>query len=398
MPGLRSNEGYLIAAALICISLPLLCEAYTKTPGRLKKIEVTGSNNLRLNSTYRRMLLPDSLDSSLYKSLRAYMGIRLDTLHGKDFSNIRKITAWVNKKWVHNPYGIAPVEANGMDILNAVDRGEKFSCLEYSKLLRDVLHANGYVARIVTLQSHEIDYSGPGTAHVAVEVYLSSQEKWIYIDPQWGIYLKSNDRLLNIYEYQKLVGTEKIHDVQIVNVHNNKPVTDREYSDYSEFIKQYLGFYSVDVIAEEERVHMLLALQGKKWPVTFQGLPRISQIYSEEHNDVYFDLNRTSMVLMYRPQSQALHSRNIEIYSVDDYMEKMPEFAAVPDFDIALHNNMPWFDHYEYRIDKGKWNSKKKNERIRWLLHRGGNDLQVRAVNSQGRYGPVTYISMNYNR
>lgn len=377
------------------MSIVVVCSGLVQA-AELARIEVQESNNYRLSSAYRRMLLPDRLDGSEYVALRQYANLRLKTRLRDELDNIFDLTAWVHRRWQHDPYGVAPPQARSLDILQAAERGEKFSCTEYSKVLRDILRAYGYISRRATLQSPGIAYGGLGAAHVAVEVYSSQLDKWIFLDPQWGMYLQVQGKPISIYEYYQLKKQGKEREAVIRPVQENlhKDVA-AEAAEYRAFLDQHLGYLSVDLLADQERVHVLLALQGGSWPLTFQGLPRNAQIFSDDPRDIYFDVNRVSLVLNYRDESQVLSKMNIEFSSEQDYIDKMPDFAAIPDFIITPHHNMPWFSYYEYRIDGGGW-IRLKEDTLRWRLGAGKNRLEMRAVNVQDRRGAATYLQIGY--
>lgn len=362
----------------------------------LRRIVVQEANNYRLSRTYERMLLPRNLDGSEHVALRRYAGLKPGTRLRDELENIMTVVAWVHKRWQHDPFGVAPPQARSLEILHAAERGEKFSCAEYSKVLRDVLRAYGYISRRATLQSPGIAYGGLGTAHVAVEVYSSQLDKWIFLDPQWGMYLEYQKQAVSIHEYYRLKMQGKEREIIFrpvrAGLHEN---FQKESSEYREFLNRHLGYLSVDLLSDQERVHVLLALQGKSWPLTFQGLPRNAQIFSDDPQDIYFDVNRVSLVMNYRIESQSLSKANIEFSSEQDYLNKMPTFAAVPDFVITPHHNMPWFSYFEFRIDRGKW-TRLREEVLRWRLRPGKNRLEVRAVNVQERRGGITFIQIGY--
>jgi len=362
----------------------------------LKRIEVQESNNYRLSGAYKRMLMPDRLDSGEYVALRQYADLRLKTRLRDELDNIYTLAAWVHRRWRHDPYGMAPPQASSLDILHAAERGARFSCTEYSKVLRDIFRAYGYISRAATLQAPGIAYGGLGSAHVAVEVYSSQLDKWIFLDPQWGMYPRYKGQPISIYEYYRLKKQGREQEVSF-NPFQENMIADvaREASDYRAFLDQHLGYLSVDLLADEERVHVLLALQGESWPLTFQGLPRNAQIFSDDPQDAYFDANRVSLVLMYRDESQALANMNIEFSSEQEYLDKMPAFAAIPDFTVKPHHNMPWFAYFEYRIDNQKW-TRLKESSLRWRLRPGNNRLEMRAVNVQERRGSITYLQIKY--
>lgn len=363
----------------------------------LQRIVVEETTNYRLSLAYQRLLLPESIEAAQYASLRQYVNIQLDPSPQHELANLFLLAAWVHQRWEHDAYGSAGSQAQAMDILRAAERGERFSCVEYSKVLREVLHAYGFVARVASLQASNIAYSGLGGAHVGVEVFSSQLDKWIYLDPQWGLYPLHQGKPINIYDYHILKQQNREQAISFKSVQSDKSNQQVDTSEYRRFFEQYLGFLSVDLLADKERVHVILAMQGTSWPLTFQGLPRNAQIFTRDAQDLYFDLNRVSLVLNYRHESQPLNHKQIEIASATDYMDKMSLFAAVPDFVVRPHHNMPWFSFYEFHVDNGGW-KKLNSDSFDWRLHAGKNKLDVRAVNTAGQTGPVTSIKIDYAR
>lgn len=361
----------------------------------LLRITVTDTNNFRLGREASGLRLPESTRNPAYDALRRYLKPGKEA-GDDDWQSIVSIARWVHQRWRHDPFGSAAPQTDALTLLQSFPPGAAFSCNEYSKVLRDMLRANGFIARSVTLQSRGIAYSGLGASHVAVEVYLSSLNKWILIDPQWGFVPGHNGRLLNIYEVYQLKTAGRYDEV--VFDHFGSLTGEKlaaSIKEYRSFLAEYFGYLSVDLLSDHERVNVIIALEGKSWPLTFQGLPRNAQIFAEAIGDIYFDVNRVSLTLNYRPESQPLNRQQIEFSSEQDYLAKMPQFAAVPDFMVTPHNNMPWFAFYEYRIDRGRW-IKLMDEGFAWKLRKGQNRLEVRAVNSESRRGPVTYMQIDY--
>ncbi len=89
----------------------------------------------------------------------------------------------------------------------------------------------------------------------------------------------------------------------------------------------------------------------------------------------------------------------VEKYKIktnDDYIANMHHFAAVPKYNLKFGNNMPWFDHYEVKIEEDtKW-KRTKSDSFKWSLIEGINLFQVRAVNQAGLPGPVTSVKVEY--
>jgi hypothetical protein len=61
---------------------------------------------------------------------------------------------------------------------------------------------------------------------------------------------------------------------------------------------------------------------------------------------------------------------------------------------INLEHCMPWFDHYEARVDGGDW--ERREESFDWVMQEGVNLLECRAVNVQGRAGPVSRLEVGF--
>jgi len=364
----------------------------------LQRIIVEKSNNHRLSNAYQRMFLPTHIDSQEMFALKAYAGLKIKPRQRDEMENLLAVAVWVHQRWKHDPYGIATPDTTALEILQRAEQGARFSCTEYSKVLRDLYRAHGYVARLATLQAPDIAYSGLGTAHVAVEVYSSRLDKWIFIDPQWGLYPQHRGLAINLYEYFQLKSQGRQKEVHFVPLKKGLlSNAEQEAVAYREFLHQHLGYLSVDLTTDEEQVHVLLAMEGRSWPLTFQGLPRNAQIYSSDPQDLYFDMNRVSLVLNFRYEAQPLSRLNIDYGSEQEYLQKMPMFAAVPDFIVHAHNNMPWFSHYIYRTGGGKWKTVQQDS-WDWTLHKGENLLEVRAVNTQGIMGPTTFFRIYYGR
>ena len=378
------------------------CGALAQPDAPLRRIEVTDTNNFRLDQAAKTMALPDTLDAAEYVRLREYLAPRV-RLGEEELDAIQQLADWVSRRWQHDAHGVAPLQFSAVDILQAAERGQRYSCTEYSKVLRDSLVALGFIARVVTLQSTDIEYGPPGTAHVLVEVWSNQLQKWIMVDPQWGLYPRDGTRWLDVLELYRLKKAGKLGRVAMVPVASvqRRPSEAQLRAlgeEYRAFVSGYLGYLSVPLRADRERIHLLFPLDGQRWPLTFHGLPRSAQVFTTDPSDIHFEPNRVSLVLTYRAHAQPVGVLGeLEIESEQDYIAKLPKFAAVPDFDISMHHNMPWFAAYELAIDDAPW-SRLGGESAHWQLHEGINLLRVRAVNAAGWRGPETFIEIRYGR
>ena len=358
----------------------------------LKKIQVLDSNNSPVQMRYHALVLPQSLDEPDYRMLRERTRSAVK-LGDNEWENFMLLLAWVSTRWQHDPYAQAGTSSSALDILLQAEHGQRFSCVEYSKVLRDALIANGYAARTVSIQRKDTAYAGMGSAHVVVEAWSNTWDQWIYLDPQWGLFARYQDKPLNVYEIYQLKQQGLFDNIEWVGVVDGRPIDQNEYR---QFLVEYFGYISVSARQDNSPVNLLLGLEGRQWPLTFQGLPRKSPLFSLDPADVYFSLDHTSVLLRYRMDSQPMKKQGVmEFDSEEEYLSRMPLFAALPDFDVITKNNMPWFSYLEISRDGGQW-QRKETEPFRWLLHDGKNRLQVRAVNAAGRAGVATHIVIQY--
>jgi len=377
---------------LACLPIILTCPAGATEA--INKITVTDTNNFRLGREYTGLNLPASNNNPYFDGLRRYNPSQVPV--PDETQAIVAMAKWVHQRWTHDPFGSAAPKTDALTLLKTVPAGAGFSCNEYSKVLRDMLRADGFVARSVTLQRSDISYGGIGSSHVAVEVFNNQLNKWMLIDAQWAFYPVYRQQPINANEIFELKQAGRFAQIDFVSFSDDdQNKQQQDLSEYRNFINQYLGYITVEQLADDEKVNVIYQLEGREWPLTFQALPRNAQIFSERLRDLYFDLNRVNLVLRYNMESQRLQNVQMDFSSDQDYLDKMPQFAAVPDFIVSPHHNMPWFDHYEYRIDTAKW-QKLNGDSFAWSVRKGANRIEVRAVNRSHRPGPVTYIDINY--
>jgi len=110
---------------------------------------------------------------------------------------------------------------------------------------------------------------------------------------------------------------------------------------------------------------------------------------------LYFDLNRSIIFFTYR-DNQTLKDLSKDITTNEDYLKKMPLFAAKPDFIINFQNNMPWFDYYELSINGTVVTVKEKEYSL--SLREGLNEIQVVGINRAGLKGIPSDITIKYDK
>lgn len=385
-----------LGGAMFAPSVP--AAGHVESTGSLRRITVLETNNFRLQRGVRGLILPDSSDAPEYAALRATVMPKLSTTAGSEFELMQALTDVVHRAFRHDPFGDATPDMRSLDILRAGETGKKFSCVEYAQVLTDVLLSQGLPARSMSLQSPQVAYGRLASGHVLTEVWSNQHDKWILLDAQWGVYAEYQGTPLNAYELFRAMEQGKWKAVHFLPVRadpaNAKVATrlDREYRD---FIGNYLGYLSASLLADDEGVPVLLKMAGEEWPLTFQGLPGQAHVFARSPADLYFEINHVSLVMEFRPDSQPIRREDLVHGTPRDYEQRMASFAAVPDFKVTPHHNMPWFSHYEYAVNDGAWR-RLPDGAFRWNLAEGENRLRVRAVNRAGRYGPETRMRIRY--
>jgi len=375
----------------------LTMNAYCEDDKKLYKIEIIKSSNFVIKDDYLHLLYPEKIDSPEYKELKEYVLKNIQTDPSKDPEFIIEVLDWVGHQWKHNGFNEAPESMTSMEILQRARKGEQFRCVEYGKVLKDILLAFGYLSRTVALKTSSAPYGGLGQGHVATEVWSNSLRKWIFVDPQFSIYVKHRGSFLNYYEIYELKKDGKFNEIEffLTKKFNEKKEIDDYVDNYRKFISRYMGSIDMSYRLGEKTVRLVLMMEGKNNFLTFQGLPYNNAIFTSDVRDLYFDLNRSIIFFTYR-DNQTLKDLSKDITTNEDYLKKMPLFAAKPDFIINFQNNMPWFDYYELSINGTVVTVKEKEYSL--SLREGLNEIQVVGINRAGLKGIPSDITIKYDK
>ena len=364
-----------------------------------KKIAITESNNAPyfLNSGAGVFAKRDLTYLQQLKSYVEAHGFPTAEKNG-EVEFVLSSLKWVSSQWDHDGMNEPAKGAKGLDILKDVyERKIKYRCVEYGLVLSDVLQAYGFVTRSIALRSIDVAYGGPGSGHVATEVWANSLGKWIFLDGQFGLYLtaKGHTSPLDYYEISQEKKAGRWSDLELHFLKPSKKV-EQDAKDYKAFLINYFGYMSVsDGSNGSPRVSLLL--ESHHQSVTFQGMQQDDVVFTDDAKTVYPEMNRVTVILKYRPAPQDFQAlfAKLKIKNSDDYLKKMGAFAAVPDFVANLKTTEPFFDRYEYRIDSKEWSSLAENS-FAWKVEKSSSRLEARAVNKFGRPGPTTYLVVTY--
>jgi hypothetical protein len=237
--------------------------------------------------------------------------------------------------------------------------------------------------------------------HVAAEVWSNEQGKWIFVDPQFGIYAKSGNEYLNFYDMYLMKKEGKFDTILFIPLDRVLKARnlDREQviTGYKAFISGYFGYMDSPFITGDNRtVTLTLPLEARHPFLTFQGGNSDNLVFTGMKESLYSDINRVMAIFTYREKPRnAEVARTYSIKTGEDYTRLMPLFAAEPKFRVSLEHSMPWFHHYEFRINESLWRVVKNNS-LDWELREGVNRLKIRGVNSAGHSGPEMSVTIGY--
>ncbi|WP_461634078.1 transglutaminase domain-containing protein [Labilibaculum euxinus] len=360
----------------------------------LKKITVVESNNPILNYNYEKLPLKDSINTLEFKELKGYVLSRTTIKSKNEPELFFELMKWVSNQWKHDGWHAAPDSLNSLGILkSAHDDGQQYRCVEYGGVLNDILNSFGYVARTVGLKHKDADYGGAGMGHVATEVWSNKLNKWIFLDPQFGIYAQKDNVPLNIFEIYQIKKVGNFEKIEFIEVKTNK--ASKDYG--TGFLTNYLGYIDINQNYRNKSYSLALKMEGERDFLTFQAFPRPKVLYTSNFEDVYFSINQTMVLFDYNEDEITRTEEEfgkLDIKTVEDFNDNMAIFAAKPNFILSFDNNMPWFKNYIVKLNNSV--IEEQNKKYCVNLKKGMNTLTILAVNQNGIEGVPTVIKLKY--
>lgn len=360
----------------------------------LKRITIVENKNPILNFNYERLTLEDSINTLEFSELKKYVTSKKIIKSKNEPELYFELMEWVSNQWEHNGWNAAPDSLNSLGILKSVhEDGQQYRCVEYGVVLNDILNSFGYVARTVGLKHENVDYGGAGMGHVATEVWSNKLNKWIFLDPQFGIYAQKDNVPLNIFE---IYTVKKVGDFDKIVFMEAK--TNKANNDYGiGFLTNYLGYIDIKQKHRNQSYSLALKMEGERDFLTFQAFPISKVAFTNNVEDLYFSLNQT-MVLFDYIEDEIRRTEEeygkLDIKTVEDFNKNMAMFAAKPNFKVSFDNNMPWFKNYRVKLNNSVIDE--QNGKYYVNLNEGVNTLTVIAVNQNGIEGIPTVIKLKY--
>lgn len=368
---------------------------------KLQKISISDTNN-----TLDVMAIPDwvfiPLEASELKKLKNYVEERgFHPSQNTEEEFVLSALSWVSSQWDHDGMNEPPKSFHALDILKEVhNKKTRYRCVEYGLVLSEVLQSYGFVTRTLSLRSNDVSYGGFGQGHVAMEVWLNDIGKWIFLDPQFGVFLTTeNSQIpLNYFEIYQEKKAGRFNNL-VVNTNSaskNFIMKAADKLSYKNFLRNYFGHISLSDKLKNEVASLLL--ESKNIPLTFQGTPLNNALFTNRSELFYPEMNRVALFISYKDNDKNFMElmKKLKIESDTDYLKKMPLFAAKPDFKVTIKSRSKIKETYQYREGHiGAWKDVTGNS-FEWIAKNKTNRIEVRSVNEFGRPGPVTFLEVNY--
>ncbi|MFC3121217.1 hypothetical protein [Agaribacter flavus] len=383
-----------------CFILLFSFIAFSSSCNELKKIEVTATNNFQ-SSTFAH---PKGLETTQNPKLSAYVFERAKFQNLSDPQLFIQVMDWVASQWQHDGFNQAPHGMSSLEILkNVHERGERYRCVEYGKVMADILSAMGHYSRTVGLQSSDVAYGGWGKGHVAAEVWSNSLNKWVFFDPQFSIYAMNEGEYLNIYDIHLLKAKGKLEQIDFITTSKYASANNLDHAvaakEYKLFLSNYLGFHVSSVFINGEYQNLYLMMESKAPALTFQGMGRTTQsLFTDSFDIAYPKLNQVVVSLSALPNENSNVQQIFKEYGIkteEQYIDNMWRFAAKGEIAMSFNTNMKNFKSYQVKIGNGIW-EQIDGEEFLWNLSLGENVFQVRSMSTSNVYGPTTFIEIMY--
>jgi hypothetical protein len=386
--------------SLLTFSLILFSAQEYSFSKPLKKIIIDSTNNVALSDRHYYLSIPSAYNKKQVQMLKEFIQQRFKPKMQSDIQAFGEILSWVNSRWDHDG-SMSPANMSSMEILEAAEQGRNFSCNEYANVFTDIMHSLGFVCRTIGVATSDIAYGGMGVSHSLCEAWSNDLNKWILIDPQFGLLIKQGNQYVNFAELQVLLSKKLDKSIQFEHFDIRKKTTkEREQlrTEYLEFIKQYNAYIMFNARLSGKDILHVLPLGSYPQFLTSQGGNTRPLIFLSTINDAYFSLNRTHMLFDFNiPSGDAGSVAAIDSNLTQElFMERMAETASIPDFTISFSNNMPWFSHYEMRFNEDDSWKKISGNTMKLLLRNGKNTIEVRSINQAGIAGPITFMKVRY--
>jgi len=296
---------------------------------------------------------------------------------------------WVRGQWDHGFSHSFDTVKDALDILHEVAKGEQFCCGHYTQVFVACATALGWPARPVGISiadpGFRRDHHRCNVGHSVPEIWSNELAKWIVLDPDLNLHYEREGTPLSALEVHDAWLSRGADSVTVVQEQPEfVPVNERSIQvarempwgvpDYDEEtsrlnVARFTRHNVMDYYARV-RINGWEWVDGRCLPTFVNNFqPSGGHTWTSSTDDMYWAVNMVRL-------------------------STRPSWEDGAKVAVTLEHCMPWFDHFEARIDEGDW--KRVEEAFDWPMNEGANVLECRAVNVQGRPGIPSRIEVGY--
>lgn len=183
-----------------------------------------------------------------------------------DLARVKIVSAWVSGLWHHDGRN-TPKQNDPLYILDQVQKGERFRCVEYAIVINGCLNALGIPSRILSLKTADVETREYGAGHVVAEAWLRDAKRWAFADGQWNAIPTYDGEPVSAVEFQRYLA-QGTSDLRIAGF------SSRERTKYFKWIAEYLCYFDTPldsrVVGQTSTQKLMLVPAGAPKPKVFQ--------------------------------------------------------------------------------------------------------------------------------
>lgn len=308
------------------------------------------------------------------------------------FEGLLALKRWVRGRWDHG-WSHRQVEVgDGLDILRHAAEGRRFCCGHYARVFADCARALGWPARLVGLSLADCefprDHTVQNVGHSVVEAWSDDHEKWVVLDPDLNVHYEHAGVPLSALEVRAAWLDGREAEVDMVQ---DEPAFVLPSAEAVEALRD-IEWRADD--PDEAACRLMFERFGRHRVMDYYARLTIA---GWEWVD---DRLLPTFIRHFSPAGRLRWTSNpADVY----WSLNAVRLAAQPGWEdgrawlgVTLEHCMPYFDHYEARVDGGDW--ERRDERFDWPMREGLNVLECRAVNSMNRPGIPARVEVAYAR
>lgn len=305
-----------------------------------------------------------------------------------DLQRMEKLAVWTSQQWTKGHLGKIYPKWDALEILKKHEDGTPVGgfCQQYNIVFLQACESFGMPGRCVSIGAgdHGVKIR---SGHEVVEIWSNELNKWVYVDGQAAWYFVDKEtgtplNLLELRERQLAVLLER-PDTSGLRHDARRPV---EVVVLAKSPYEWKGLQEWPAFAELRMIPHTQFLDGKLPLPLNQGM----RGWFWTGHRVWTDELYPGSVL-YKDFVTSPHAWN---WPINQTHLELQQAATSGELTVNCTHNMPSFAKFAVQIDDQSEKTIDKST-FTWPLHAGENRVQVRAVNSHGLRGPVSWIKVS---